>query len=113
MQTYHVSIIDIFQLWNFEKKGEQFLKCQVMRRCDPSVLSAVEPIFYKERFQAFLKKQVFVKTREWSSPSKTQDRNVLEFPATLTQDNRPSLNNIRESQDDLKFDILKSQHQST
>ena len=47
MQTYHVSIIDIFQKWNMSKKAEQFAKCKIQRRCSPSKLSSVEPIFYK------------------------------------------------------------------
>ena len=60
MQTYHVSIIDIFQLWNLDKKVEQFAKCTILRRCDPAVLSAVEPVFYKQRFQRFMRTKVFI-----------------------------------------------------
>ena len=67
MQTYHVSIIDIFQLWNWDKKLEQFAKCSILRRCDPSVLSAVEPVFYKQRFQQFMRTKVFIQTLDYSS----------------------------------------------
>lgn len=31
MQTYHVSIIDFLQAWNFNKKAEQFAKTTFMR----------------------------------------------------------------------------------
>ena len=58
--TYHVSIIDIFQLWNWDKKLEQFAKCKILRRCDPSVLSSVEPDFYRLRFQKFMRTKVFI-----------------------------------------------------
>jgi hypothetical protein len=44
-----VSVIDYLQLWNFNKKGEQFLKTR-FRGAQLDQLSAVEPIFYQKRF---------------------------------------------------------------
>lgn len=49
MQTYHVSIIDFLQLWNCNKRSEQFAKTKFLR-ADKKKLSAVEPKFYKARF---------------------------------------------------------------
>ena len=62
MQTYHVSIIDFLQLWNCNKKSEQFIKTKFLS-ANKAVLSAVEPEFYKARFQAFMMRKVFVTTR--------------------------------------------------
>ena len=62
MQTYHVSIIDFLQLWNFGKKSEQFAKVHILR-ANKTNLSAVEPEFYKNRFQRFMRRQVFINTK--------------------------------------------------
>ena len=59
LQTYHVSIIDFLQLWNCGKKGEQFAKVRILR-ANKKQLSAVEPEFYKQRFQRFMRGQVFI-----------------------------------------------------
>ena len=62
MQTYHVSIIDFLQLWNCQKKAEQFAKTTILR-ANKKQLSAVEPAFYRTRFQKFMRTQVFIQTR--------------------------------------------------
>jgi len=31
MHTYHISLIDFLQLWNFNKKSEQFAKVKILR----------------------------------------------------------------------------------
>lgn len=49
LSKYHVSIIDFLQLWNCNKKGEQFMKVQFLR-ANKTKVSAVEPEFYKQRF---------------------------------------------------------------
>ena len=46
---YHIGIIDYLQEWNFNKKVEQFLKTK-FKGAKKRNLSAVEPIFYRERF---------------------------------------------------------------
>ena len=61
MQTYHISIIDFLQLWNCNKKSEQFAKTMILR-ADKKKLSAVEPDFYRQRFQRFMRRQVFIQT---------------------------------------------------
>ena len=61
MSTYHISIIDFLQLWNCNKKSEQWLKTNFLR-ADKKKLSAVEPKFYKARFQRFMRSQVFIQT---------------------------------------------------
>ena len=40
--VYHVSLIDFLQLWNFNKKGERFLKTVLLGKDGPT-LSAIEP----------------------------------------------------------------------
>ena len=42
---YHVSIIDYMQLWNFDKKSEQFAKKWFLGK-DGKQISAVEPKYY-------------------------------------------------------------------
>ena len=42
LQTYHLSIIDFLQLWNCNKKSEQFAKVRILR-ANKAQLSAVEP----------------------------------------------------------------------
>ncbi|OQR97897.1 phosphatidylinositol-4-phosphate-5-kinase (Pi-PIPK-D2) [Thraustotheca clavata] len=46
---YYFGIIDILQLWNFDKKLERGFKVHVLRK-DPEGLSAVPPTRYKDRF---------------------------------------------------------------
>jgi len=58
-ETYHVSIIDYLQLWNCNKRSEQFVKTKLLR-ANKQQLSAVEPNFYRQRFQLFMRSQVFV-----------------------------------------------------
>ena len=48
--SYHVSIIDFLQLWNFGKKFEQFGKSRILKKCAIKDLSSVEPVFYRDRF---------------------------------------------------------------
>ena len=60
-QTYHLSIIDFLQMWNFKKRAEQFVKVHFLR-ANKNLLSAVEPQFYKARFQRFMRSQVFIQT---------------------------------------------------
>ncbi len=49
METYHISVIDYLQLWNLNKKTERFLKTVFLGKKGDE-LSAVEPVFYQERF---------------------------------------------------------------
>ncbi|KAF0688210.1 Aste57867_20080 [Aphanomyces stellatus] len=46
---YYFGIIDILQLWNFDKKLERNTKILLLRK-DPEGLSAVPPTKYKDRF---------------------------------------------------------------
>ncbi|OQS00406.1 phosphatidylinositol-4-phosphate-5-kinase (Pi-PIPK-D2) [Achlya hypogyna] len=46
---YYFGIIDILQLWNYDKKLERGFKVHVLRK-DPDGLSAVPPTTYKDRF---------------------------------------------------------------
>lgn len=54
---YHISIIDYLQNWTYKKRAENFLKSTFMNK-DSQRLSAVEPIWYQERFMEFMVKQV-------------------------------------------------------
>lgn len=54
---YHIGIIDYLQSYNWNKKGENFLKTQIS---DGKYISAVEPIWYCERFFEFMRKEVIV-----------------------------------------------------
>ena len=56
--TYHISVIDYLQLWNLNKKGEQFLKTKFLA-AQVDLLSAVEPLFYQERFYQVMSKRIF------------------------------------------------------
>ena len=58
--VYHMAIIDFLQEWNFNKKGERCMKTVLLRK-DPDTLSAIEPIRYSERFQAFCDKKIFAR----------------------------------------------------
>ena len=60
-QTYHLSLIDFLQMWNLKKQAEQFVKVHFLR-ANKKLLSAVEPQFYKARFQRFMRSQVFIQT---------------------------------------------------
>lgn len=94
MQTYHVSIIDFLQLWNCKKRAEQLAKVTIMR-ADKKKLSAVEPEFYKERFQRFMRRQVFVRTFQASQRSSSRvtslNQSILRHQPRLSQ--LSSLNN--------------------
>ena len=46
---YHIGLIDYLQEWNNTKKIEQFLKTK-FRGANKEKLSAVEPVFYRQRF---------------------------------------------------------------
>ena len=46
---YHIGIIDYLQEWNFNKKIEHSFKTKI-RRSSRKLISAVEPVFYKQRF---------------------------------------------------------------
>ena len=56
-ETYHLSIIDYLQLWNFNKKAEQFAKTKFLSK-KLEELSAVEPIFYQDRFFSVLSNRI-------------------------------------------------------
>ena len=53
---YHIGIIDYLQDFNFDKKGENFLK-QTLLRHGPGI-SAVHPPQYAERFLRFMRDYV-------------------------------------------------------
>lgn len=55
---YHVAVIDYLQAWNFNKKGERWLKT-VVKKQDGAMLSAIEPNEYSLRFVSFLTSHVF------------------------------------------------------
>lgn len=73
--TYHVSIIDYLQVWNLEKKAENYLKTnkqlsafQQTMTADERArkeISAVEPIRYSERFEKFMEKNVFKQAKDF------------------------------------------------
>ena len=42
---YHIAIIDYLQDWSFKKKGERFIKTNLLGK-DPDNLSAIEPNAY-------------------------------------------------------------------
>ena len=50
LETYHISMIDYLQQWNFTKKGERFMKTKFLGKKGPE-LSASEPVFYQTRFE--------------------------------------------------------------
>ena len=54
---YHIGIIDYLQSYNWNKKGENFLKTKIS---DGKYISAVEPNWYCERFFEFMRKEVIV-----------------------------------------------------
>ena len=54
---YHIGIIDYLQSYNMNKKGENFLKSRIS---DGKYISAVEPVWYCERFFEFMRKEVIV-----------------------------------------------------
>ena len=56
---YHIAIIDYLQDWSFKKKGERFIKTNLLGK-DPDNLSAIEPKTYAQRFKNFCEKRVFV-----------------------------------------------------
>lgn len=41
-RVYHISLIDFLQEWNFNKKGERFMKTVLLGKDGPT-LSAIEP----------------------------------------------------------------------
>jgi hypothetical protein len=57
-QLYHLSIIDFLQLWNCSKKTENFLKTTFMG-ANKQKLSSISPDDYKQRFQKFMRNNVF------------------------------------------------------
>jgi hypothetical protein len=54
----HLGIIDFLQTWDFNKKVEALYKKNVLRK-KGDMISAVEPIKYRQRFLRFLRMQVF------------------------------------------------------
>lgn len=57
--VYHIAIIDYLQLWDCSKKGERFLKTNLLGKDGPT-LSAIEPRQYAARFKRFCEENVFV-----------------------------------------------------
>lgn len=60
---YHISVIDFLQDWNFDKKGESFLKTNILCR-DYSRMSAVSPQTYCNRFIKFMRDKVIIDAKE-------------------------------------------------
>ena len=56
--VYHFATIDYLQEWNFNKKGERFMKTVILGKDGPT-LSAIEPAQYAARFKRFCEQQVF------------------------------------------------------
>lgn len=56
---YHLALIDYLQEFNFEKRGESKLKIWVLRR-PATLISAVEPNLYRERFIQFMKSELLI-----------------------------------------------------
>lgn len=54
---YHIGIIDYLQSYNWNKRGENFLKSKYS---DGKYISAVEPVWYCERFFEFMRREVIV-----------------------------------------------------
>lgn len=50
---YHIGVIDYLQVWNGQKKGEQWLKTRLMCM-NKQQLSAVEPVIYQKRWHEFI-----------------------------------------------------------
>jgi len=51
--TYHLSVIDFLQDWNWKKRLERFAMTKLPNK-DPAGLSAIEPSAYQKRFQRFM-----------------------------------------------------------
>jgi len=51
--TYHMSVIDFLQDWNWNKRMERFAKTKLTIK-DPAGLSAIEPTAYQKRFIHFI-----------------------------------------------------------
>ena len=58
-EFYHIGIIDYLQAWNFQKRGEAWLKTNIKGK-NKWQLSAVEPIYYQKRFYDFIKNKVLL-----------------------------------------------------
>ena len=54
-----MSIIDYLQKWDCNKKSEQFAKTNLMGR-KKNNMSAVEPYFYRERFENYMVDNVII-----------------------------------------------------
>ena len=75
-ETYHISIIDYLQLWNLNKKAERFLKTKFLKK-NGDDLSAVEPIYYQDRFIRVINNRV-ITICETERKQKSQDDNFDE-----------------------------------
>ena len=62
-EAYHLGIIDFLQKWDLSKKMERAYKAI---KGDANNISAIEPIRYNCRFNAFLRKYVFKKNSPYS-----------------------------------------------
>ena len=58
---YHLALIDYLQTFNFDKWSESKAKTWILRR-NLSLMSAVEPGFYAERFKRFMSSEVFIES---------------------------------------------------
>ena len=47
--TFYISIIDMLQKWDYNKKSEYYAKTW-LKRLDKYGISAVEPTYYRDRF---------------------------------------------------------------
>ena len=59
--TYHFSVIDFLQLYNFQKKGERCAKQVKLCVCrKDQEISSINPDAYRERFMKFCRQSVFM-----------------------------------------------------
>lgn len=78
---YHFAIIDYLCHYNFDKKGENFLKSITKTSKDAKLISAVPPKKYADRFIKFMHKEVFINEDDDQLP---ESKKREEFQAMLS-----------------------------
>ena len=95
MYLYHLGIIDYLQDYNLNKKGENFFKSMVS---DGTLISAVHPKPYAERYYKFMQEFVIINQRNGK-------------PTPLELDVKAKLKEMLKKQQDDIVDFERKQHQ--
>ena len=91
-EIYHIGIIDYLQEWNGQKKME---RCGKSLWTDPDTISAADPIFYANRFENFMRDQVFLAGKTEVQSMETFSVHLSKLPAS--EPSRPSFKPIGEN----------------